>query len=300
MKKLIFTLIASMFIGGMAFGQIKTPAPSPTSTVKQAVGLTDVEIEYSRPGMKDRKIYGDLVPFGEMWRTGANASTKISFSTDVKIAGKDIKAGKYALFTIPGVDTWTIILHKDLTSWGLPNPYKQEDEAVRFTVKSKKMDITVETLLINIGSIRNNTAQIEIIWENTLVEFDVDFGTDALVQSGIDRVLNGPTADDYYRAARYYKDEGKDLVQALTWIRKSNEMDARYWRLYLQAQLEDGLMQYDAAIASAEKAKAMAQKEEAPDYVRRSEKLIAEVKAKMGGKGNEPGKVKTSGSTPKM
>ncbi|MCB9283360.1 MAG: DUF2911 domain-containing protein [Lewinellaceae bacterium] len=300
MKNLILTLTAVLFVGGMAFGQIKTPAPSPLCITKQIVGLTDVEIEYSRPSMKGRKIYGDLVPFGETWRTGANASTKISFSTDVTIDGKAVKAGKYALFTIPGVDNWVVILYKDLTTWGVPTPYKVEDEVIRFNVKPKKMDITVETLLINIGSLRNNTAQIEIIWENTLVEFDVDFGTDALVQEGIDRVLNGPSADDYYRAARYYKDENKDLVQALTWVRKSNEMDARYWRLFLQAQLEDELMQYDAAIASAEKAKAAAQKEEAADYVRRSDKLIADVKAKMGSKGNEPGKVKPSGSTPKM
>ena len=298
MRHFIFTLIATLFIAGMAYGQVKTPAPSPTCTVKQSVGLTDVEIEYSRPGVKGRKIFGDLVPFGEMWRTGANASTKISFSNDVKIDGKAVKAGKYALFTIPGVDNWTIILSNNIETGGVPNPYKQEEEALRFTAKAQKMDRTVETLLINVGSLRNNTAEIEIIWENTLVEFEVDFGTDELVQQGIERALSGPSADDYYRSARYYKDENKDLVQALTWIRKSNEMDARYWRLLLQAQLEDELMQYDAAIVTAGKSKKMAEEAENMGYARRAEKLIADVKAKMGSKINKPDRVKSQPQKP--
>lgn len=299
MKRLSITLLAFALLSGGAYGQIKTPAPSPTCTVKQAVGLTEVEIEYSRPSVKDRKIFGDLVPFGEMWRTGANASTKIGFSTDVKIAGKDVKAGKYALITIPGVDNWTIIFYKDLTAGGVPDPYKQEEELMRFTIPSKKVDYKMESLLIQVNNLRNKTATVEIYWENTVVGFDVDFNTDALVQSGIDRVLNGPTADDYYRSARYYNEEKKDLVQALSWVRKSNEMEPRYWRLYLQADLENQLMQYEAALASAERSKTLAQEDNNAEYVRRNEKLIADVKAKMGGKGNEPNKVKPQGTAPR-
>ncbi len=281
MKKLAFTLIAAVWMSGMAFGQIKTPAPSPSSTVKQTVGLTDVEIEYSRPSKKDRKVFGDLVPFGEMWRTGANASTKISFSQDVTIGGKEVKAGKYALLSIPGVDNWTIILYKSYNFNGVPNPYKEEEEAVRVVVPARKMDYTMESMLIDVNNLRNNSATVEIIWENTAVGFDVTFNTDAQVQKEIDRVLAGPTSSDYYRAARYYREENKDLVQALTWVRKSNEKDARYWQLLLQAELEYELMQYDAALATAEQCKSLAQKDEDMNYVRRAEKVIADAKAKM-------------------
>lgn len=282
MKKFVFTLIAAIWMSGTAFGQIKTPAPSPSSTIKQTVGLTDIEIEYSRPSKKDRKVFGELVPFGEMWRTGANASTKISFSQDVKIGDKDVKAGKYALLSIPGVDNWTIILYKDYNFGGVPNPYKQEEEAVRLTVPSRKMDYTIESMLIDINNLRNNSARVEILWENTAVGFEVQFNTDAQVQKEIDRVLAGPASSDYYRAARYYKEENKDLVQALTWARKSNEKDARYWQLLLQAELEYELMQYEAAIATAEQCKSLAQKDEDMNYVRRSEKIIADAKAKIG------------------
>ena len=299
MKRQLITIFAIALLSGGAYGQVKTPAPSPACTIKQTVGLTDVEIEYSRPSVKDRKIFGDLVPFGEMWRTGANASTKIGFSNDVKIAGKDVKAGKYALYTIPGVDSWTIIFYKDLNAGGMPDPYKEEEELMRFTVPSKKVDYKMESLLIQVNNLRNNSATIELYWENTVVGFDVDFKTDALVQAGIDKVLNGPSANDYYLAARYYNEEKKDLVQALSWVRKSNEMESRYWRLYLQADLEAQLMQYDAAIASAERSKSLAQADNDMTYVRRNEKLIADVKAKMGTKGNEPNKVKPAVSTPR-
>lgn len=294
MKKVLFTLIATIWMSGVMFGQMRTPAPSPLCTIKQTVGLTDVEIEYSRPSMKDRKVFGSLVPYGEMWRTGANAATKISFSTDVKIGGKDVKAGKYALYSIPGVDNWTIMLYKDLTAGSIPNPYKEEEEAVRVTVPAKKTDYSFETMLININNVRNNAADVEIAWENTVVGFSVDFMTDALVQKEIDRTLAGPSSSDYYRAARYYSEEGKDLVQALSWVRKSNERDPRYWQLLLQAELEAELMQYDAALATAEQCKSMAQKDNDMNYVRRAEKIIADVKSKMGGKSNEPKKLKNT------
>jgi hypothetical protein len=301
MKKLIFTFFATMCLGGLAFGQIQTPAPSPSSVVKQKVGLTDVEINYSRPSMKDRQVFGNLVPYGEMWRTGANASTKISFSNDVRIDGKEVKAGTYALFSIPGVDNWTIILHKNTNTNGVPNPYKEEEEAVRLTVPAKKLGFNMESMLINVNNLRNNSATIELMWENTLVGFEVDFGTDALVQANIDRVLAGPTASDYYRAARYYREENKDLVQALGWIRKANDAEPRYWTLLLQAELEAELMQYEAALASAERSKELAMKDNDMNYVRRNEALIAEVKAKLGTKQKEPVKtLKNSKSESKM
>jgi len=281
MKQLIITLTTVLFMSGLVYGQLKTPAPSPASTVKQTVGLTDVEIEYSRPSMKGRKVFGDLVPYGDMWRTGANQSTKISFSNDVRIDGKDVKAGKYALLTIPGVDNWTIMLYTDVNFNGVPNPYKQENEAVRLTAKAKKIDFVVETFLINLGALRNNAARIELMWENTVVGFDIDFKTDELVQTSINRTMSGPSADDYYRAARYYMEEEKDLVQALTWARKSNEGDPRYWRMFLQAQLEDKLMQYDAAINSASQARDLANSSGATGFAQSIDGFIEEIKAKM-------------------
>lgn len=283
MKKQLWTLFFAVLAFAGVQAQVKTPQPSPLSTVKQTVGLTDVEIEYSRPSARGRVVFGadGVVPFGEMWRTGANASTKISFSDDVKVEGKELKAGKYAIYTIPNAAEWTVIFYKDLTHWGVPEEYKAEDEALRVMVKPQMMGMSVETFLINMGSLRNNAAQLEFIWDKTLVEVNIEFNTDAKVTKSIESALAGPAARDYYLAARYYYEEKKDLNQALAWSQKANELAPRYWQLYLEAQIFGGLERYSEAIAVAERSKAMAEKENDPNYVRNNEKLIEEYSAKM-------------------
>ena len=164
---LIALLTLCIFVGD-TFGQNEKPAPSPTATFSQKVGLTDVSIIYSRPSKKGRTIMGDLVPYGKIWRTGANATTKITFSDDVKIGGKELAAGKYAFWTIPGESEWTIIFNKDIKSGA--GSYKESEDALRVKVKSVKIAETVETFQINIEDNKPTSAIIELLWESTLVQ----------------------------------------------------------------------------------------------------------------------------------
>jgi hypothetical protein len=176
MKKLYFLLLFLSVGSFSLLAQIKTPAASPSGSFKQAVGLTEVEVEYSRPSAKGRQIFGadGLVMYGKMWRTGANASTKISFSDDVKIEGKSLKAGKYALYTVPGADSWDIIFYSSFGNWGLPQTYNEADEALRVQVKPAMLSNNVETFTIQLANLSNEGATLEISWEKTLVPVKIE------------------------------------------------------------------------------------------------------------------------------
>jgi len=189
-------IISAMAIAALSFGslntqaqQLKVPAPSPLQTVKQNFALGDVTIEYSRPSVKGRVIFGDVVPFGKIWRTGANATTKITFSDDVKLEGNDVKAGTYGLYTVPNKDSWDIMLYKDLTLGGDVAEYKQENEVLRFKVKPTVLNGKVETLTINLGDITSTTANIELLWENTLVNIKLTTDIDAKVMKSIETAV---------------------------------------------------------------------------------------------------------------
>lgn len=276
-----------LLITCLAFGnvnaQIETPAPSPLAKFSQKVGLTDVAIEYSRPSMKGRKIYGDLVPFGELWRTGANMATTLTFSDDVKIGGKDLKAGSYALFTIPGKDKWTIILSTNTSQGGTGN-YKESEDALRVDVKPIVMDATVETFLINIEDVKSKSALIEIVWEHTVVQVPLEVSIDERIEASIERALN-PDPNNYYAAAVYYREAGKDLDQALSWINeciKIHEAADRnvFWVYRQKSLIEADMKKYDDAVKTAEKSLAKAQEAGNNDYVKMNKESIAEWSSK--------------------
>ncbi|MBL7804546.1 MAG: DUF2911 domain-containing protein [Saprospiraceae bacterium] len=278
------TLFAGLLAFTAAHAQIKTPAPSPVSKSSQEIGLTKVEIEYSRPSAKGRKIFGDLVPFGEMWRTGANASSKVTFGDDVKVAGQDLKAGSYALYTIPGEKEWTIIFYKNTTFWGVPEPkdYKEEDVAAKVVVPATMMGDMVETLTIDLNNLRNNSASLEIRWERTRVSIPLVFDVDSRVMADIKTQMEGPSANTYYSAARYYYEEKKDMKQALEWVNMSlSKGGDKFWILRLKANIQAELGMYKDAIATAERSTALAKAEGNADYPRMNEKSIAEWKKKM-------------------
>jgi Protein of unknown function (DUF2911) len=275
MKKL-FVLSLSVLLFLSAQAQIKAPQPSPVSKISQAVGLTDIAIEYSRPSAKARKVFGGLVPFNELWRTGANASTKLTFSENVKIAGNDLTKGTYALYTIPGEREWTVILHRNTTHWGT-DEYKQEEDAFRFTVKPTSSANTVETFTMQLDNLKNNACDISLSWENTTVLIPVLLNTDEAMVSGIKRALDGPAAGDYYTAARYYHEENKDPKQALEWVIKSLEKGGdKFWILRLKALLQAKTGDFAGAIVSAEKSTELAKKEGNADYQRMNDASIKE------------------------
>jgi hypothetical protein len=286
MKKVLLTLAAFAVVGffSVATAQIKTPAPSPGCKIMQTAGLTDITVEYSRPSVKGRTIFGGLVPYNEMWRTGANKNTIVTFSDKVKIAGKELKAGSYALFTVPGQTEWEIIFYTDTENWGTPENYDAAKEAVRFKAPVQTMPFVIESFMIDIGDIANDKCSMGIGWDKTWVSFGIDLNTDEVVSKAITKTMAGPNADDYYAAGRYYFEAGKDLKQAYDWIHKSNEMDAKFWKLRQEALVLAAMNKYPEAIAVAERSKAMAIEAKNKDYERMNTESITEWKAKAGKK----------------
>ena len=173
-----------MFILG-ANAQIQAPQPSPFSKVEQKVGLTDVTIEYSRPGMRDREIFGNLVPFGEVWRTGANENTKITFSDDVEIGGKTLKKGTYAIFTKPGKESWEVMFYSDATNWGIPAKWDESKVALTATAEVSEFPLAMETFTILLNDLKNDSAVLSIVWENTMASLPIKFPTDAKTLASI-------------------------------------------------------------------------------------------------------------------
>ena len=177
--------------------------------------MTDITVTYSRPGVKDRQIFGGLLPYGELWRTGANAATKIEFKDDITLDGHPVKAGTYALFTIPGKEEWTIILNSNYDQNGT-SEYKESEDILRFNVKPKQLNDKVESFTIDINNLRNSTATLDLKWENTLVSIKMDLGTDQKVMAEIKRAMDPSSeAGKYYTAANYYYSNGKDLNRRL-------------------------------------------------------------------------------------
>ncbi|MBI3518682.1 MAG: DUF2911 domain-containing protein [Bacteroidetes bacterium] len=258
--------------------QLKVPAPSPLQTLKQAFALSDITVEYSRPGAKGRVVFGDVVPFGKVWRTGANSTTKITFGEDVKVEGLDVKAGTYGLYTIPNKDSWEIMFYKDLTLGGNVAEYKKEDEVLRFTVKPSALTEKVETFEINVADITSTTANIELSWEKTRVAFKVTADIDSKIMKTIESTVikdNKP----YFQAATYYYDNDKDLKQALEWADKAFAANPKaYWIAMLKAKIQFKMKDLKGAIATAEQAKALATADQDDAYIKQAEKLIADAK----------------------
>ncbi len=278
MKKIVLLFLMTCTIWSQA--QINIPRPSPMGKVVQTIGLTDVTISYSRPSAKDRVIFGDLVPYGEMWRTGANASTKIKFSDDVKVEGMDVPAGEYALYTIPGKDQWTIILHKNTTYAGTGgDKYNPAEDQARFVVKPMAYPAKIETFTINFSDLKSDEGFVELLWENTQVKFKIKTEVDKKVMTEIDEKMKGVSSSTYYQSAQYYYDNNKDLAQALIWVNKALEDNEKFWIVRLKALILAKLGNYAEAVAAAERSKTLALEAKNNEYVKMNDKSIEEWKA---------------------
>ena len=235
MKKiLLFTLVITMSYAVNA--QIKTPAPSPFSKIEQKVGLTDVTLEYSRPAMRGRTIFGDLVPYGKVWRTGANANTKITFSDDVMIGDKTLKAGSYAIFTIPQADKWEVVFYTE-TGGGAPKELDMDKVAASVMAEVIPLSMDIQSFTMSFDDVTSSSAVIGMLWEKSYVGVKFNVPTDDAVMAAIDKTLSGPGFGDYYAAASYYFAEGKDISKAKEWIDKAMSMtkSPRYWQLRQQS-----------------------------------------------------------------
>jgi len=277
MKKIIvaLTILIASFT---AEAQVKTPQPSPKAIVNQTVGLTDVEIEYSRPGMKGRTIFGDLVPFGKLWRTGANANSTISFSEDIMFDGKTLKKGKYAVFITPKADTWELVFYKTTDNWGTPEEWKEENVALKTTAKPETLTRNVESFTISINNLDNNFAHLEFSWEKTLVAFKFEVPTQKAAIASIEKALAGPTAGDYFSAAQFYYQSNGDLNKALGYVNKALELNAEkpFWYNRLKSLIQAKLGDKKGAIETAKLSLAAAELAKNNDYVKMNKDSIAE------------------------
>lgn len=282
MNKLKFiVLVAFLGFSGMSYGQqLQMPQASPSAKISQKIGLTDVTVEYSRPSTRGRKIFGELVPFGQVWRTGANAATTLEFSTEVMLEGNKIPAGKYAIYTIPGKTTWTVVISKNTQLWGAIG-YTADDDLLRFQVEPKKLSRKYETFEISFNNMTDNGADLSMKWENTRVDFRISMDVDPVVMAQIkELVIDTNTKDPslLYAAANYYFTSQKDLNQAYEWIKVSTDSDPKYWTMHLRAKIEAALGKNAEAIASAQKSMKMAEEAKNPDYISLNERLIKSLK----------------------
>jgi tetratricopeptide (TPR) repeat protein len=281
MKKQISMLLlgmAAMSVPALAQEPLKTPALSPKATIKQDFSTSFIEINYSRPSARGRKVFTDVVNYGEVWRTGANAATKVTFGEDVIIAGKTVKAGSYALYTIPEKDQWEIILNEGTSNWGVSG-YDKEDDVVRVAVKTQQLREPVNTFTINIANITFNSCDIELSWDKTRVALPVRADNEARITAAIDKAINQPSIP-YNQAASYYLETGKNLDLAMKYADKAIEQNPQaFWLYYLKARIAAKLGNSEEAINSAVKAMELAKGSAyEQEYTRNANLLIKSVR----------------------
>ncbi len=276
MKKIL--LIVAIVSCNLGFAQtLTTPQPSTTQTIKQNFGLATVELSYSRPNTKGRKIIGELVPFGKVWRTGANGATTLTFGDDVIIGDKKIAAGKYGLLSIPDKENWTLIITKqtDVTS---PAAYKESEDVVRVIIKPMAMSNKVETFTMQFANVKSSTCELQLMWENTALTLPITTDVDAKIMGQINDIM---TKDNlpYFNAAMYYMDNGKDLNKALSWFNKAADQNpAAFWIQHQRANCLAKLGKKQEAIVAATKSLELATAAKNSDYVKLNEDLIKTLK----------------------
>ena len=277
MKKIIIAL-AIIIANFTIEAQVKTPQSSPKATVFQTVGLTDIEVVYSRPAARGRAVFGNLVPFGKLWRTGANENTTISFSDDVIIEGKTLKKGKYALYTIPKIGSWEIIFYNTTNNWGTPEDFTEANVALRTTVKEEALSKAVESFTIGINNLDTNFAYLEMAWENSSVAMKFEVPTQKTAISNIEKALAGPSAGDYFSAAQYLFQSNGDIAKARTYADKALEMSIEqpFWYNRLKSLIQAKQGDKKGAIETAKLSLAAAEAAKNQDYVKMNKESIAE------------------------
>jgi hypothetical protein len=277
LTKLFLSAGITLLSLGINAQSLKTPQPSTTQTIKQDLGIGSVELSYSRPGMKGRKIFGDLVPFGKVWRTGANSATTLQFSDSVTIGGTRIAPGKYGLLTIPDKDQWTVIITQqtDVTS---PAAYQQDKDLARLTVKPVNNTSPVETFTMQFANVKSNSADLQIMWDNTTVNVPITTDVESKVMAQIDNLMNKDNKP-YFQSAMYYMETGKDLNQALAWLDKAIEQNpTAFWVYHQKANALAKLGRKEEAKTTALKSMNLAKEAKNDDYVELNKKLISNLK----------------------
>ena len=267
MKKIFMSAIAIAGFAMLSTAQVKMPAPSPTQTVKQEFAVGNIELTYSRPAAKGRKIFGDLVPYNKIWRTGANAATKIVFSEPVDFGGKKIDTGTYVLYTIPGTDSWEIILNKGLKNWGIDG-YKETEDVARITVSPYKLKKNVESFTMEFTDVKPENCVLEIKWAKTGVAIPIVANFRDKVRAQIETAMKGEKKP-YWAAAQFYNEYDKNLPLALENATKAYEANKEaYWILIYKAKIQKEMGDKAGALASSQKSMELAAAAKNDDYVK--------------------------------
>ena len=273
---IIFFLLSSFY----GFSQLKTPSASTAAEIEQVVGLTEIEIDYNRPSKKGRDIFGNLVPYGKIWRTGANSGTEISFSTDVTINGQNIKEGTYSIFSIPNKDSWEIILYADTDLWSVPRNWDETKIIFQSNFKTNmNNDKSVETFTISFDNITNNDFDLVFSWDDTYVIVPINVPTRSLVDNQIKSIMSdNPKSSDYYSAAVYYLQENNKLDVALDWMNKAIDMieNPRFFQLRQFSLILAANGKYREAIKVAKKSLELSIQANNQDYVKMNNDSIRE------------------------
>ncbi|WP_234736869.1 DUF2911 domain-containing protein [Tellurirhabdus bombi] len=279
MKKSILTLVLALGLGSLSYAQIQTPQPSPAASVSQVVGLSKVSVNYSRPSLKGRKMFGEQLPYGKVWRTGANQATKLTFSEDMLVNGQNVAAGSYALFTIPNPTEWTVILSKSANSFG-SFEYKPENDVLRFTVKPTKLTTPAEAFTIEFTDFTATKAMLALRWENVEVKFPMENNPDEKIMAQIKEQTANPAAksDVFFAAADYYYQNNRDLKQAHEWASKVIETQKEYWTYYLRGKIAAKMGDCKSARADATAGLELAKKAGDDAYITNHQRILAECK----------------------
>ena len=264
MKKVLTILLPALLVFAMADAQIKTPQASPTGEFTQTVGLTDFTVNYSRPGVNDRVIFADegLVPFGKIWRTGANSATTIEFSEDINFGGTDVEAGKYALYTIPGAESWSVMLYSDLTLGGNVGDYDEANEVAKVSVDAHNMgdEVTIQSFTIDLGDLKDASCTLEFLWEHTFVGVPIKLNTAEQIDAEIQKFAENPLADvagNYFNAGWYLYNNDGDMAQANDFMQKGCEYSTSSFKFFWMnraSQVQAATGDYAGAVETAKAA----------------------------------------------
>ena len=277
-KPILFVSLCLSF--SLSFAQVKMPALSPVQTIKQEIGVGFIELKYARPSARDRKVFGNVVPYNTMWRTGANAATLIKFTDKVTINGNVLDTGSYAIYTIPGKENWEIIFNKGVTNWGTDG-YKQTEDVLRIIVPIHKLKKAVETFTIAFENMKPSACELHLIWEKTDVSFSVTIDVKEKLKAQIEAGMNSDKKP-YYQAAQFYYEYEIDLPKALTNVEKAIEANkTAYWIMLYKAKIQEKMGDFKGALISSQQSMEAAKKADNQDYIRSNKDFQKEVNAKL-------------------
>ncbi len=277
MRKVMLATVAFFCIAIASTAQVRLPQPSPTQTIKQDFGMGSIELTYSRPNAKGRKIYGDLVPYNKLWRTGANAATKIVFTDAVEIGGKKLDSGTYVFYTIPGIDSWEIVLNKGLKNWGTDG-YKDAEDVVRFKVEPMSMKARQETFTMQFADVKPESCSLNIMWEKTIVTIPITTNIKDRLRAQIDAAML-TDKKPYWQAAQFYNEYDKNLSKALDNVNKALEGNDKAFYMWLyKAKIQKEMGDKEGAMTSSKRSLELAKEAKNDDYVKMNQDLQKKLK----------------------